>query len=445
MPDSNLVFDIEDASDSYIETFAKEFMDKNVKTINHLCFSVYRENSKLSILAFQEIMFAEVKKACYSFVNNNHDPKYIESYLFSCVQKTIKSLNNESKSNVYVCPACRYFSKLEILEARGKKFHCNACRAALDNATSEWEKVLFGSFYEYNRKGHRCPDCESFIPQQDNSITKCPYPNCCFVGNTAELKPMRHPTIKGNLEIPTLHRKDPHSSRMPDTEMTVGDDFQQYLKVLNDTIDAQSAILHFKSNASTMQSKLCMYQAYKNVINLYPEEMVSYLIFLNRNIRIQHKIFQEFVKLLEAVIPFSFTKSGKIYEVKSLLDDNLCVFDGISEFAAMVDDNNEIPNATQEFYVGGRKGRYCRPYYIGKVLDITDIDTGESIMNKMKEYTFFKIVMDESVIGKNVIVKHARIAPHYAMGAMVYLNRIRRAIVDKVYFTINGKKRPIKH
>ena len=79
MHEANLEFKIDDASDSYLELFAKEFIDKNVKTINHLCFSVYKENSKLSMLAFQEIMLAEVKKACYSFVNNNHDPKYIEA------------------------------------------------------------------------------------------------------------------------------------------------------------------------------------------------------------------------------------------------------------------------------------------------------------------------------------------------------------------------------
>jgi hypothetical protein len=444
MQNFNLVFNIDDVSDTYIEAFAKEFIDKNIKTINRLCFSVYKENSKLSILAFQEIMFAEVKKACYSFVNNNHDPKYIESYLFACVQKTIKSLNNESKSNVYVCPACKYFSKIEILEFRGKKFHCNSCRIEFDNAKNEWEKVLFGTFCEYNKKGHRCPDCENFIPIQNNNIIKCPYPNCCFVGNSKELEPMRHPTIKANLEIPSLNRKELNSNKSPDTEMMVGDNFKSYLNILNDIIDAQSAILHFKSNASTMRSKLCMYQAYKNIIAAYPEEMISYLIFLNRNIRIQHKIFQEFVRLLEAAIPFSFTMSGKVYEVKSLLDDNLCVFDGVSEFVSIVDENGDIPNATQELYVGGRKGSYCRPYYIGKVIDIIDIDTNETIFHKMKEYTFFKIVMQEDMIGKNVMVKTYLVPPHYQMKSMVYLNRIRRAIVDKAYFTINGRKRVIK-
>jgi hypothetical protein len=96
-------------------------------------------------------------------------------------------------------------------------------------------------------------------------------------------------------------------------------------------------------------------------------------------------------------------------------------------------------------YVGSRKGVYCRPYYIGKVMEITDIDTGEIITNSIKEHSFFKIVMKDNIKpGTNVNVKHLRIFPHYQMGGMVYLNRIRRAIVDKVYLVINGRKRIIK-
>jgi hypothetical protein len=188
-----------------------------------------------------------------------------------------------------------------------------------------------------------------------------------------------------------------------------------------------------------------MYQAFKNTIEKYPDEMISYLVLLNRNVRMQHKIFQEFVRLLEEKIPFSFKKNGKHYEVSSLLDENLCIFDGISEFKATVDEKFEIPNLTEELYVGSRKGSYCRSYYIGKVMEIIDIDSGIDITGSIKEYSFFKISMQDNIKpGTNVRVKHLRIPPHYQMGGMVYLNRIRRAIVDKVYFMINGKKRIIK-
>lgn len=445
MQQSSSQFKIEDISDVYIELFVRDFMDRNINAINNLCFSVYGQSSKLSILAFQEIISAELKKACYSFVNNSHDPKYIDSYLFSCIRRTIKNLNNEDKSSVYVCPACKYLNRIEILEVKGKKLSCNICRNAVVSARSQAEETLFTTFYEHGRKGYRCPDCDNFIPERGADMVRCPFPNCFFVGEAEALKSMRHPSIKVNLEIPSLNNQEVNSNRSPDTEIVVQDDFRGYLKVLNDVIDSQINLIHYKSNESTIKNKLCMYQAFKNIIDKYPEEMISYLIFLNRNVRMQHKIFQEFVKLLEDSLPFSFKKNGKMYEVKTLTDENLCIFDGLSEFTATVDEKHEIPNETQELYVGGRKGSYCRSFYIGKVLDIIDIDSKESILGKMKEYTFFKIIMADDVEPqRKVMVKHLRIPPHYQMGGMVYLNRIRRNIVDKAYYVINGKKRAIK-
>lgn len=447
--ESNLKFNIQDASDSYIESYVKEFVETNISTINSLCFSTYKESSKLSLLAFQEIVSAELKKACYSFVNNNHNPDYINSYLFSCIHRTIKNLNNEYKSNAYICPACKFFSKIEVLEIKSKKLICNACQNSSTKADSEWEANLFKIFSEHSKKGYKCPDCGNFIPESDSGMISCPYPNCCFAGATAGVNSMRHPAIKTNLEIPMLNDITINQlsfDKRSNSDLTIiKDDFEEYIKILNDVIASQINLLHYKSNESTLKNKLCMYEAFKNIIEKFPEEMISYLVFLNRNVRIQHKIFQEFISILEKNIPFSFHKNGKFYEITSLVDENLCIFDGESEFISAVNENNEIPNETQELYVGGRKGSYCRPFYIGKVIDIIDIDTNKSLMPFMREFTFFKISMVKDIpVGTKVLVKHYRIPPHYQMGGMVYLNRIRRTIVDKVYLVINGKKRTIK-
>ena len=435
---------MEKASDSYIESFSKEFMTKNLNTINSLCFSVYKNYSKLSTLAFQEIVYDAVKKACYSFVNNEHDSSYIESYLFSCIHKVIKNMNNDGKHSVYVCPGCKFFSKIEILESISKRLICNSCKNSLNSVKEEWEENFYKTFAEHSRKGFACPECENFIPETKEERISCPYPNCFFAGDTMDLKSMRHPSIKANMEIPVLSESSADFSSS-DAEVFVKDDLNEYLNILNECIDSQINLLHYKSNESTLVSKLCMYQSFKNMIIKFPKEMISYLVFLNRNIKKQHLIFQEFVGLLEKKIPFSFKKNGKFYEVNSLLDDNLCIFDGVSEFKAIVNEKNEIPNMTDELYVGSRKGSYCRPYYIGKIIDIIDSDSDESILHSMKEYSFFKVIMNEDIKpGTNVRVKHYRIFPHYQMGGMVYLNRIRRAIVDKVYLTINGKKRVVK-
>jgi hypothetical protein len=448
-----IIFNIEDASDASIETYTRYFIEKNIITINNLCFSVYKDNSQVSILAFQEIIFNELKKACYSFVNNNHNPNYIDSYLFSCIYKTIKNMNNEYKHNVYICPGCKYFSKIEILKPSGKNLICNTCKNALNSVKEKWEEKFYTIFSEHNKKGFQCPECENFIPNTGEEQITCPYPNCFFVGPVSDLKSARHPTIKANLEIPfpsepisTPWNNVSFISKFSEPEMTVKEDLNKYIDIIYECIDSQITLLHYKSNASTLINKLCMYQAFKNIINKYPEEMISYLVFLNRTVRIQHKIFQEFVRLLEEKIPFSFKMNGKFYEVVSLLDENLCIFSGESEFKSVINDVYEIPNETEELYVGGRKGTYCRPYYIGKLLDVVDIEQSKSIMENVKEYSFFKITMNENVkSGTNVLVKHLRICSHYQMGALVYLQRIRRIIVDKVYFTINGRKRPLKH
>jgi len=52
----------------------------------------------------------------------------------------------------------------------------------------------------------------------------------------------------------------------------------------------------------------------------------------------------------------------------------------------------------------------------------------------------------EKTIEKNipVTVSHFRIPSHYELGSLVYLQRIRRQIVDSVYFRLNNKKRPLK-
>lgn len=438
-------FNLEEASDSYIESFTTEFIEKNLSTINSLCFSVYKDSSKLSMLAFQEIIHNELKKACYSFVNNEHNSEYIEPYLFSCIHKTIKNMNNEGKRSVYICPGCKFFSKLEILNSSSKTLKCNSCKNSLVSVKEKWEENFYKIFSEHSKKGYKCPDCDNFIPDSGGEQIVCPYPNCFFVGNSSELKVARHPSIKANLEISVSTDISDGSFKFSESEMSVKDDLNEYMSILKECIESQINLLHYKSNESTLVSKLCMYQAFKNMIEKFPDEMISYLVLLNRNVRMQHKIFQEFIILLEDKIPFSFKKNGKHFEVKSLLDENLCVFDGLSEFESSTDEKNEIQNMTEELYVGSRKGSYCRPYYIGKVLDVIDIESNESIMSSIKEYSFFKIVMNENIKpGTKIRVKHLRIPPHYQMGGMVYLNRIRRAIVDKVYFSINGKKRSIK-
>lgn len=224
---------------------------------------------------------------------------------------------------------------------------------------------------------------------------------------------------------------------------SIKEDIETYSKILINTIDTQMRMIEYNSINATLKLKTCMYNAFKKTIRKYPVEMISSLVFLNRETGMQAKIFQEFIFLLEKELPFSFIQDNKIYKIKSLLDDDMSIFAGVSEFIATVDEKREIENLTKELYVGGRKGIYCRPYYIGKLLGITD-ENGKSIIRNVKEYGFSRIVMSNRVRPKTrVLVRHLGILPHHQMGALSYLNKIRREIVDRVYYSLNGKKRAV--
>jgi hypothetical protein len=113
------------------------------------------------------------------------------------------------------------------------------------------------------------------------------------------------------------------------------------------------------------------------------------------------------------------------------LDANLGLFDGISTFDAIVNDKLSIKNGTKEFYIGGRKGKIAKPYYIGKLLDVVDKKNKKSLLDQVSEYTFSLLRMQDIDPGTEVVVKHLRVPPHYQMGGMVYVNRIRKKIVDR--------------
>ncbi len=87
-------------------------------------------------------------------------------------------------------------------------------------------------------------------------------------------------------------------------------------------------------------------------------------------------------------------------------------------------------------YIGSRKGSIAKPYYIGKLLSITDNKNKKPIIDFVKEYSFSKIKLKDISPGLDVTVSHLRIPPHYQMGGMVYINRIRKKIVDKAKLTL---------
>ncbi len=59
----------------------------------------------------------------------------------------------------------------------------------------------------------------------------------------------------------------------------------------------------------------------------------------------------------------------------------------------------------------------------------------------MKNYTFTEIYMEGVEPGLEVTVTHFRINSHYEIGATTNIQRVRKRIVDSVFYRLHGEKR----
>jgi hypothetical protein len=453
--------------------------------------------SSLALQAFKERAKAELRTGMKTFLfvsqhwRSNRD---INSYILTCLNRLANRVkadaNSIKKVNNPICPACRIYGQRECLRYEGKLLRCDICSSKIseieDRINSEHNSIILSAlkselrlrlvFSVHSRNGFRCPACEKFIPDSyfKRYGVSCPYDDCSWFGDGESDYPeiMVHPlglNVHHNFSL-----NDSLGSRNgfeigsgsstsnsewldrlvttdvnPEEHILINQEYDKelntLLEVINDQIDS------IKRNEAQDKSiqKLLMYQSYKNIINQSPEDMVGYLVHMkhsNVGSPIQSRIFQEYIKLIENNIPFNISRGNKqAAEVCSLLDQNLGLFLGHSDFEATIRKDHVIPNNTVETYTGGRKLKFFGPCFIGMLIDVVDRNTGESLKSKVKYYTFVQIKMDDDVaIGLPVTVSHFRIPSHYEMMHLVHLQRIRRSIVDSVYFRLNKHKRPIE-
>src|SRR6185295_7858511 len=157
------------------------------------------------------------------------------------------------------------------------------------------------------------------------------------------------------------------------------------VKTIKEVIESQSNNVAYSGYDFTGKHKILCYQAFSNLTDKYPVEMVDYLLNNSRSGGFQNKAFQEYIRLLEDSLPFSYKKNNKILKIDSLLDEKLSLFSGISVFEEILNENLVVKNSTTEFYIGGRAAAYTKPYYIGKLLNIIDKKTSLSLMDKVVE------------------------------------------------------------
>lgn len=433
--------------DTLVETFLRDHAS-GIATMHRL---YYHSTDELSLRALKAELVEEIKTGCITFCNKDLPLEELDPYLFYIVNDYCKKQAKPQikKKTEYLCPACLFLGKQKIIEQFGHIFKCNDCASELNTETDPKKVFFFRTFFRHNKVGYRCQYCDRFIPQpiDESPTVSCPYFDCCFVGQWQSLKRMHHPTIQSNPEKLILDVAQEKGGSLKDTivsqdlnalsQLEIKEELDSEIDILRNVIDSQKNSVSYSSSDFTVKHKIFIYQAFANLLEKYPEQMVNYLLHESRSGGFQHKIFQEYIKILESSLPFMFKKNKKHFRVDSLLDKNLNLFDGISVFDTFVSDNLVAKNNTQEFYIGGRKAKVAKPYYIGKILNVVDKKAKIPIVDNIKEYTFSLIKFQDIKPATEITVTHLRIPPHYQMGGMVYVNRIRKKIVDRAQILLS--------
>lgn len=377
--------------------------------------------------------------------------------------KSEKLIENSTSElvNKPVCPLCKLDKHKEFLSVKNSLYHCARCNDFLeqyhlfDNKLSskiELRKI----FSQHSKKGVRCPDCKKWIPDSafDNGIFPCPY-TCGFIGFKSEYLPGSHPVALKNRDIKSLNEEISSdkssslekflssSSITEQEEFILNEDLEQQFLLIKEVLEQQQKILHHTATSATIIQKKLMYQAFINLLEKLPYEMTMYLGY-QKNVSkspLQCQIFQEYADLMLDYLPFNIVKGKNSYEILDPCDPRLSLFLGISTYQSTVRDDGSIPNQTLENYIGGKQVKDYGPCFIGKLISFQS--QGEDILDSIEYYTFNEIKTNLQP-GTPVEVKHFRIASHYEMHSLVFLQRIRRAVVDKVYFILNKEKRKAK-
>lgn len=410
----------------------------------------FKTGNELSLQALIELLKDELRTGCVTFINKGSPLEELKTYLFYIVNAFCKKLSSTAtkKKTEHICPGCLFLG-MATLVTFDRTFQCDECHFQLKTATDPKQISFYRTFAVHNKRGYRCHDCNRFIPHplENISTVSCPYFDCSFVGEYSELHTMHHTTSQTNPEKLVLDvTQDGHrfykdnivSSELSAlTTLELREELQRKVDLIQEVITSQISHVSYSGSDFTIKHKQLVYQAFSLLLQQHPEEMVGYLLEGTRSGGFQHKVFQEYIKLLDESIPFLIKKGNKRYRIDSLLSEHLCVFAGISVFDGIVSDKLDMKNGTKEFYIGGRKASYTQPYYIGKLLNVMHQETKEPLLHLVKEYSFSRIKFHDIKADTPVIVTHLRIPPHYQMGGMVYVNRARKKIIERTQLLLN--------
>ncbi len=327
-----------------------------------------------------------------------------------------------TKTN-YLCPGCLFHGNNEYCFIKNNILYCLKCTEKSSYSyNDDKSKKFYHTFMKHAKSGYRCLDCKRFIPHPHDYSIKliCPYFDCYSVIDFASAKKMHHPkSLIADADADADACTPIHTPEHNKSLINIDNDL---LKIYNAIIYCKNMTI-YNSHDFTFKLKYLSYESIENIFNKNPDKLCKYLLYNSRSGGFQHKFFQEFIRIIELSLPILFKKKNSFVRIESILDLNL--FDGLSTFVTEINDNMQIKNATDESYMS-------KPYYIGKLLSINDSESGQSLIDKVTEYSFSKIKMINVKPNTRVIVRHLRIPPHYQTGGMSYINRARQNIINYV-------------
>lgn len=419
---------------------------------------------KLDFDANQELLLLKAKDSINTYINISQKWKGkfpFDKYLYRSLHNLIFNINSNNKNinfkNKYICPGCNLLNIKTFLEVKNNYFNCHICYEKINNKDcSQNVKIICNIFANHSKEGGKCPSCLGWLPSSlfKDDLGFCPY--CDFSGSAQELIPATHPQsmfmIKmfdqenldttslsaNNSWLPTAHY---NFNKTNDVEqnLSLKEDFIKHFNVLSKVLKDQNNSLSNKSTDRTLIQKHLMYQAFYNMLHKIPLQMVNYLVHqqVPNGFGIQSKIFQEYCSLIEDYLPIK----NKDVIITDYCDPNLNLYLGISTFSSVLEKDFSIKNKTNEVYIGGKKLINYGPCFLGRLVSIAD-SSGKDVTSYVKEYSFSNIKLfnnNQVLPGEVMTVKHFRIASHYEMGPLVFLQKIRKDITTKTKRLIHGK------
>src|SRR5581483_459474 len=111
---------------------------------------------------------------------------------------------------------------------------------------------------------------------------------CCFVGSWREMKRMHHPSTQINKESlildaakekgGTMHDVVADESVSAQAQLELEEELQEKVRLLHKVIDYQRNNVPYSSSDFTERHKVLVYNAFENLLQKYPIEMVDYLL-----------------------------------------------------------------------------------------------------------------------------------------------------------------------